>query len=91
MLTVRPWILAISCIVAALVAATVGRAMAESPTASVHGKILQMQTAFNPDLPGAGEGVRTFTKSIRHMSGGTWSSRSSSPAAWRRRRTCWTR
>jgi TRAP-type mannitol/chloroaromatic compound transport system substrate-binding protein len=70
MLTVRPWILAISCTVAVVAAATVGRAMAESPTASFHGKILQMQTAFNPNLPGPGEGVRTFTKSIRHMSGG---------------------
>ena len=29
-----------------------------------------MQTAFNPGLPGAGEGVRTFTKTLKHMSGG---------------------
>jgi TRAP-type mannitol/chloroaromatic compound transport system substrate-binding protein len=33
-------------------------------------RILQMQTAFNPGLPGAGEGVRSFTKTLKHMSGG---------------------
>ena len=31
---------------------------------------LQMQTAFNPNLPGAGEAVRTFTKTLKHMAGG---------------------
>ena len=31
---------------------------------------LHMQTAFNPNLPGAGEAVRTFTKSLKHMAGG---------------------
>lgn len=36
----------------------------------VSGRFLQMQTAFNPDLPGAGEGVRTFTKALKHMSDG---------------------
>ena len=30
---------------------------------------IQMQTAFNPNLPGAGEAVRTFTKTLKHMSG----------------------
>ena len=40
-------------------------------TLTAKGKVLQMQTAFNPNLPGAGEGVRTFTKSIKHMSGGS--------------------
>ncbi|UYN93541.1 MAG: hypothetical protein KIT25_15955 [Enhydrobacter sp.] len=29
-----------------------------------------MQTAFNPSLPGAGEGVRAFTKTVKHVSGG---------------------
>jgi TRAP-type mannitol/chloroaromatic compound transport system substrate-binding protein len=33
-------------------------------------RTLQMQTAFNPGLPGAGEGVRAFTKTLKHMSGG---------------------
>lgn len=31
---------------------------------------VQMQTAFNPNLPGAGEAVRTFTKTLKHMAGG---------------------
>ena len=31
---------------------------------------MHMQTAFNPGLPGAGEGVRIFTKTLKHMSGG---------------------
>ena len=30
-----------------------------------------MQTAFNPALPGSGEGVRIFTRTVKHMSGGT--------------------
>jgi TRAP-type mannitol/chloroaromatic compound transport system substrate-binding protein len=34
------------------------------------GRILHMQTAFNPGLPGSGEGVRIFTKNVKHMSGG---------------------
>src|SRR5258708_18971201 len=29
-----------------------------------------MQTAVNPNLPGAGEGVRAFTKTRKHMSAG---------------------
>jgi len=33
-------------------------------------RVLQMQTAFNPGLPGAGEGVRSFTKTLKQMSGG---------------------
>jgi TRAP-type mannitol/chloroaromatic compound transport system substrate-binding protein len=33
-------------------------------------RIIQMQTAFNPGLPGAGEGVRSFTKTLKHMSAG---------------------
>jgi TRAP-type mannitol/chloroaromatic compound transport system substrate-binding protein len=32
-----------------------------------------MQTAFNPGLPGAGEGVRSFTKTLKQMSGGALS------------------
>ncbi len=34
------------------------------------GRIIKMQTAFNPALPGSGEAVRTFTRTIKHMSGG---------------------
>src|SRR5262245_54807140 len=34
------------------------------------GRVLHMQTAFNPGLPGAGEGVRSFAKARRRLSGG---------------------
>jgi TRAP-type mannitol/chloroaromatic compound transport system substrate-binding protein len=34
------------------------------------GRIITMQTAFNPALPGSGEGVRVFTRTVKHMSGG---------------------
>jgi TRAP-type mannitol/chloroaromatic compound transport system substrate-binding protein len=34
---------------------------------------LHMQTAFNPQLPGAGEAVRTFAKTLKHMSAGALS------------------
>ena len=34
-------------------------------------RLLKMQTAFNPALPGSGEGVRLFTKTVKQMSGGT--------------------
>jgi TRAP-type mannitol/chloroaromatic compound transport system substrate-binding protein len=34
-------------------------------------RVIQMQTAFNPGLPGAGEGLRAFTKTLHHMSGGS--------------------
>lgn len=36
------------------------------------GRMLHMQTAFNPALPGSGEGVRAFTRTIKQMSGGTF-------------------
>src|SRR5262245_65342708 len=34
------------------------------------GRVVNMQTAFNPALPGSGEGVRIFTRTVKHMSGG---------------------
>ncbi|MBI3198874.1 MAG: TRAP transporter substrate-binding protein DctP [Rhodospirillales bacterium] len=34
-------------------------------------RILKMQTAFNPALPGSGEGVRIFTRTVKQMSGGS--------------------
>jgi TRAP-type mannitol/chloroaromatic compound transport system substrate-binding protein len=37
----------------------------------VAARIIHMQTAFNPALPGSGEGVRIFTRTVKHMSGGT--------------------
>jgi TRAP-type mannitol/chloroaromatic compound transport system substrate-binding protein len=33
--------------------------------------VLHMQTAFNPALPGSGEAVRLFTKSVKQMSDGS--------------------
>ncbi len=48
-----------------------GVAVAEEPAQRVaSGRVLQMQTAFNPQLPGSGEGVRAFTKTLRHISDG---------------------
>ncbi len=35
-------------------------------------RILKMQTAFNPALPGSGEGVRIFTRTVKQMSAGTF-------------------
>lgn len=35
-----------------------------------YARIMNMQTAFNPALPGSGEGVRVFTRTVKHMSGG---------------------
>ena len=32
-------------------------------------RVIHMQTAFNPALPGSGEAVRLFTKSVKQMSG----------------------
>lgn len=34
-------------------------------------RVIHMQTAFNPALPGSGEGVRVFTRTVKHMSAGT--------------------
>jgi TRAP-type mannitol/chloroaromatic compound transport system substrate-binding protein len=34
-------------------------------------RVLHMQTAFNPALPGSGEAVRLFTKSVKQMSDGS--------------------
>lgn len=53
-------------------AARAGDKPAERPAdlGAPPGKVLQMQTAFNPALPGSGEAVRAFTKSVKQMSGG---------------------
>src|ERR1700754_2706207 len=59
----------ISGIVAAILCAAAPVAMAGEP--DVPGtRMLHMQTAFNPGLPGAGEGVRVFAKTLKQMSGG---------------------
>lgn len=55
-------------IFAAVISVVSGAAMAGEPDVST--RVLQMQTAFNPGLPGAGEGVRSFTKTLKQMSGG---------------------
>ncbi|HZP99098.1 MAG TPA: TRAP transporter substrate-binding protein DctP [Reyranella sp.] len=41
----------------------------DPPEAAAPGVVLHMQTAFNPNLPGAGEAVRTFTKTLKQMAG----------------------
>ncbi|HET6194667.1 MAG TPA: hypothetical protein VFE12_02890, partial [Acetobacteraceae bacterium] len=54
--------------VAVALSAAAGIATAGEPAPSF-ARIIQMQTAFNPGLPGAGEGVRAFTKTLKHISG----------------------
>ncbi len=49
--------------------ATAQFALGEQPDADGT-RLVHMQTAFNPNLPGAGEGVRTFTKTLKHLSAG---------------------
>ncbi len=56
--------------IAAVLATAAGTAAAGEPDAP-GARVIQMQTAFNPGLPGAGEGVRSFTKTLKHMSAGT--------------------
>jgi TRAP-type mannitol/chloroaromatic compound transport system substrate-binding protein len=56
-------------VLAAVLGMAAGNVMAGEPDAP-GARIIQMQTAFNPGLPGAGEGVRSFTKTLKHMSAG---------------------
>ena len=35
-------------------------------------RVIQMQTAFNPALPGSGEGVRVFTRTVKHITAGAF-------------------
>ena len=69
----------ISAIAAALLSAT-GLSVAQDKDKSaeklkdfgpIPTRVVHMQTAFNPALPGSGEGVRIFTRTVKHMSGGT--------------------
>ncbi len=55
----------------AILFATAGVAMGADKPIGDPGSALHMQTAFNPNLPGAGEAVRTFSKTLEHMAGGT--------------------
>jgi TRAP-type mannitol/chloroaromatic compound transport system substrate-binding protein len=59
-------------IAASAVLAAAASAMANEPDPAP-AFVLQMQTAFNPELPGAGEAVRTFAKTLKHMTGGALS------------------
>jgi len=56
-------------VAAAMLCSAADVAMAGEPEAA-ESRVIQMQTAFNPGLPGAGEGVRAFTKTLKHMSAG---------------------
>jgi TRAP-type mannitol/chloroaromatic compound transport system substrate-binding protein len=56
-------------VLAAVLGTAAGSAMAGEPEAA-GARVIQMQTAFNPGLPGAGEGVRAFTRTVKHMSAG---------------------
>ncbi|MBX9943735.1 MAG: TRAP transporter substrate-binding protein [Reyranella sp.] len=60
---------------AAAVCAASGVAVAQDKpagkvAAAPAGRVLQMQTAFNPALPGSGDGIRIFARAIKQMSGG---------------------
>jgi TRAP-type mannitol/chloroaromatic compound transport system substrate-binding protein len=72
---VRRNFLAILVLAAGSLAATGVVAQDKQPKAADVGpppaRILKMQTAFNPALPGSGEGVRLFTKTVKQMSGGS--------------------
>jgi TRAP-type mannitol/chloroaromatic compound transport system substrate-binding protein len=59
--------------IAAALISTAGRGWADEPQpapgSEAKPRVLEMQTAFNPNLPGAGEGVRAFARMVKHMSG----------------------
>ena len=68
----RRRISAFICVVAAFAVAP-GSAVAGDKAVTKDGtpvRVLRMQTAFNPDLPGSGDGLRLFTRAIKLMSGG---------------------
>ena len=73
-ITVRHKYLAVWGIVAASLGAacpvSAGDPNLASPVLGSAAQTLRMQTAFNPNLPGAGDGVRAFTRSLKQMSGG---------------------
>ena len=64
-------LLGVGTVAVAAIAAT-SIAVAQPPDV-VPAVTLHMQTAFNPQLPGAGEAVRTFTKTLKHISAGALS------------------
>ncbi len=46
------------------------KAVPKSVAAPSTTRVIQMQTAFSPTLPGSGESVRIFTRSVKHMTAG---------------------
>src|SRR5882724_10602795 len=50
--------------------AVAGDKAKSADVAAAPGRLIHMQTAFNPGLPGSGEGVRIFTRTVKHMSNG---------------------
>jgi len=65
-------------VVAASLLAAMSNAAAQDKDKAVKnglpsGRVITMQTAFNPALPGSGEGVRLFTRTVKHMSAGALS------------------
>ncbi|NQW54071.1 MAG: TRAP transporter substrate-binding protein [Rhodospirillales bacterium] len=47
-------------------------AAAKPVSAPSTSRVIQMQTAFNPALPGSGEGVRVFTRTVKHITAGAF-------------------
>ena len=70
-MTGRLKLLRVGAIAVAAIAAA-GTAVAQTPDIAP-AVTLHMQTAFNPQLPGAGEAVRTFSKTLKHISAGALS------------------
>ena len=70
----RKKLIALTIVAAALAATSIAVAGDKDKPADnlgpAPGRIIAMQTAFNPALPGSGEGVRIFTRTVKHMSGG---------------------
>jgi TRAP-type mannitol/chloroaromatic compound transport system substrate-binding protein len=49
------------------------KAVPKSVAAPSTSRVIQMQTAFSPTLPGSGEAVRVFTRAVKHMTAGAFS------------------
>ena len=75
---VRRNLLKLATYAAALLAVTGGafaqdnKAIAKPVSAPSTARFIHMQTAFNPALPGSGEGVRVFTRTVKHMAAGAF-------------------
>jgi TRAP-type mannitol/chloroaromatic compound transport system substrate-binding protein len=75
---VRRNLLKLATYAAALLAVTGGafaqdnKAITKPVSAPSTARFIHMQTAFNPALPGSGEGVRVFTRTVKHMAAGAF-------------------